>query len=154
MLLCVHSSIGNCSALKRGTTFTFVSVVTQSQAKCLVPKRTQLVSACLRLFAGGLLELSFNYRAWESWKISQCSSLTNSLHSSLSVSMFCIHLFVTDTVFLPGQSYYFTNGQLENENGVALLIIVKDRTLRKPSDDPSSGTIPSPWVLVRPIGFS
>lgn len=51
--------------------------------------------------------------------------------------------FVIETVCLPGQPYYFTDGQPGDENGVTLLSTVKDNFKITP-DDSSSRTIPSP----------
>lgn len=127
MLLCIHSSIENCSVLQPGTTLTYVSWVTQSRvqsAQCQHELRKNF-----SWFAGGLLGLLCNYGTKESRRAIQYLFLTHVLPSSLC---FCLVVvcFVIETISLPGQPYYFTDGLPENENGVALLSTVKDRTLR------------------------
>lgn len=66
---------------------------------------------------------------------------------------FAVVHFAIETISLPGQPYYFTDGQPENEKRVALLRALWKKELSKITpDDSSPWIIPSLWVLVGPIG--
>lgn len=153
MLLCVHSSIEKCSVLQPGTTFTCVSLVTQSRARCLVPEWTQQVSAYLSLFAGGFLGLLCNYRTEESWKITQCSFLIYILPSSLSVFVFCFSLLCNGDSLSSMSDLLFYQWSTWEWKWSCPTYPCEGQNSKITPDGWSSCTNPSPWVLVGPLGW-
>lgn len=150
-MLCVHSSIDNCRVLQPGTILTYVSQVTQSRAKCLVPMWTQEESAYFSLSADGLLGLLCNYRTRESWRTTQCRFLTMFfLH--LSVFLLCCSSFCNwDHLSSRAALSFYWWATWEWKWGCPIEPCERQKSKIGP-DDSSSWTILFPWVLERAIG--